>query len=353
MTTVTEPAPGITPAQYRFLTEGINPNRVQHLRGQSHVEQWDIRRHLIRVFGFGGYDIDTKTLVLVREIEHAPGAIIRKNSKGVEYANDRTLWTVVYRAELRLTIKDSSGRPIAHWEDGASGDSQNQPSLGDAHDQAMKTALSQALKRCAVNLGDQFGLSLYNDGRPDPVVHRSLIAPDGDAVTPELPTDEAVHREPEAVPPSEQDAQEAPEAEAPPVGPPPRPDASSTPGEVRAWIKAAGEAHSLTIAEIAEDFHARTGGQQIRTASTDVLLGYLDHLEQRVTQAQHRRMHALFREAAITDRDQRLAYTCEAIGRQITTSSDLTKAEASQVIDKLDAYIRQQEPPTDRDGAAA
>jgi hypothetical protein len=38
----------------------------------------------------------------------------------------------------------------------------------------MKTALSQALKRCAVNLGDQFGLSLYNDGSQAPVVLRSL-----------------------------------------------------------------------------------------------------------------------------------------------------------------------------------
>ena len=39
----------------------------------------------------------------------------------------------------------------------------NQASVGAAHDLAMKSAISQALKRCAANLGDQFGLSLYSD----------------------------------------------------------------------------------------------------------------------------------------------------------------------------------------------
>lgn len=53
----------------------------------------------------------------------------------------------------------------------------NQPSLGDAHDQAMKTALSQGLKRCAANLGDQFGMSLYNGGSYDAVVLGTLAGP--------------------------------------------------------------------------------------------------------------------------------------------------------------------------------
>lgn len=158
----------ITPAQYSFLVEPIKEYRVQHLRGNAHLEQWDIRRHLIRCFGFGGFDIETKSVTCVAQIEHKPAK-----------EGDKSRWTVVYTAEVRLSLKTQSGAVFAVYEDGASGDSQNQPSLGDAHDQALKTALSQALKRCAVNLGDQFGLSLYNGGRLDAVVHRSLVAPDG------------------------------------------------------------------------------------------------------------------------------------------------------------------------------
>ena len=43
---------------------------------------------------------------------------------------------------------------------------------GDAHDMAIKTAETQALKRAAINLGDQFGLSLYKKGSTGPLVRK-------------------------------------------------------------------------------------------------------------------------------------------------------------------------------------
>jgi len=177
----------LSAAQYGFLTEPINAGRVQHLRGNAHLEQWDIRRHLIRCFGFGGFDVETKSSKMLAQIEHPP-----------QKDGDKPRWTVVWAAEVRLTIKSAEGAVIAVYEDGATGDSQNQPSLGDAHDQALKTALSQALKRCAVNLGDQFGLSLYNGGKADAVVHRTLVAPMG-AADREKPAEETVLPEPAPV----------------------------------------------------------------------------------------------------------------------------------------------------------
>ena len=216
---------GITAEQYGYLVLGINPDRVRKLDNQSHVEAWDIRRTLIRVFGFGGYNVETLSLDLVREIEHEPGSVMQTkwvNKQKTTVPNERTLWTVVYRAQVRLIVKDAQGREIAHFDDGATGGSVNQPSLGDAHDMATKTSLSQALKRCAVNLGDQFGLSLYNKGGSDAVVVRSLVSPVANqpAVTPhDAPPvlggemDDEPHREePPAHP-----AQRAPEpaAEAP------------------------------------------------------------------------------------------------------------------------------------------
>jgi hypothetical protein len=156
----------LTEQQVGFLLQPINGNRVRNLRGMSHLEAWDVRRQLIRIFGFEGFTIETLSLELVHE---------RGDQRKKKNSNDTyTAWTIVYRAQVRLTVKTTDGQTIATFEDAAAGDAVNQPSVGDAHDLAMKTALSQALKRCAVNLGDQFGLSLYNDGSQAAVVMRSL-----------------------------------------------------------------------------------------------------------------------------------------------------------------------------------
>lgn len=56
-----------------------------------------------------------------------------------------------------------------------------------------------------------------------------------------------------------------------------------------------------------------------------------------VTDAQLAAIHAAFGDVGLTDRDARLDYCCNLIGRSITSSKDLTKAEASQVIDALHA----------------
>jgi recombination DNA repair RAD52 pathway protein len=135
----------LLPEQYDALRAGLLTARVLSLRGQSYLEQWDIRRHLIRIFGFGGYDFIRLHCELVAHVEH-----------------DRR-HTVIYRYEGRLIVKDPDGNPIASYDDAAVGDAINQPNLGEAHDLALKAAASGALKRCAVNLGDQFGLGLYSD----------------------------------------------------------------------------------------------------------------------------------------------------------------------------------------------
>ena len=87
---------------------------------------------------------------------------------------------VCYRAVMRLTIRDDQGREVCHYEDGSTATAQNQ-TLGDAHDLAMKSAISLAKKRCAINLGDQFGLSLYNKGQVSALVLGTLVSADGDA----------------------------------------------------------------------------------------------------------------------------------------------------------------------------
>ena len=78
-------------------------------------------------------------------------------------------WSVGYKVELRLHIKDLD----ATYTEAAVG-SAMLPQRGEAHDMAVKTAESDALKRAAINLGDQFGLSLYKNGQTAPVVLETL-----------------------------------------------------------------------------------------------------------------------------------------------------------------------------------
>lgn len=161
-------------AQVEQLLAPINHRRVLQANSQSHVSQQDVTAHLIRVFGFGGFDTEILSLQLV-----------------FEYQRDRDEtqvkgWTACYLATMRLTVKDSDGRPVATYENGSTGDASNQSTRAAAHDLAMKSAISLATKRCAINLGDQFGLSLYNKGQVAPLVQATKVMPDG-AVNPNYP----------------------------------------------------------------------------------------------------------------------------------------------------------------------
>ena len=152
-----------TKEQIEQLLKPINPKRVlKDGKGHSHVSQQDITAHLIRVFGFGSFNTEVLNIECVFEQERA-------DAKGV--ANGR--FDVCYRALLRLTVRDVDGFKVASYEDGSTATAQNQ-SRGDAHDLAYKSALSLSKKRAAINLGDQFGLSLYNKGQMTALVGASI-----------------------------------------------------------------------------------------------------------------------------------------------------------------------------------
>jgi recombination DNA repair RAD52 pathway protein len=154
----------VTPAQYAQLLKPINPKRVgKDGKNFSHVEAYDIRAHLNRIFGFLGWSAETVVMELVFE-------------SGSEDVKPR--WTVCYRAQLRLTIINDEGFSEATYTEWATGDATNMPSRADAHDMALKTAESQALKRAAANLGDQFGLSLYAKGSTSALVGQTLCPPE-------------------------------------------------------------------------------------------------------------------------------------------------------------------------------
>jgi hypothetical protein len=89
---------------------------------------------------------------------------------------------VAWKATVRLVIRDEAGVEIARFTEGAVGSAtgkQAQANRGDLMDNALKTAASDAFKRCCINLGTQFGLSLYNDGQTTDVVRMTLVGPSG------------------------------------------------------------------------------------------------------------------------------------------------------------------------------
>jgi recombination DNA repair RAD52 pathway protein len=150
---------GLSDDQREVLLRPIARSRVAIMDGQSHLEAWDVRAHLIRVFGFGEWSADLVDISLIHDLETTTRA-------GKEARK------VAYRATVRLILHATG----ASYTEAAVGESV-MPTFkhGDAHDMAIKTAESQALKRCAINLGTQFGLSLYNNGSLDDVV-RALVA---------------------------------------------------------------------------------------------------------------------------------------------------------------------------------
>ena len=62
------------------------------------------------------------------------------------------------------------------------------------------------------------------------------------------------------------------------------------------------------------------------------------------SEAQSRAMHAAFRDAGLTERDDALGFASEVLGRVVATTKDLTRAEASAVIDALKAITAPDRP---------
>ena len=138
--------------------------RSQGGKQLSYLEAFDVRAHLIRIFGFGAFDAEVldSELVFVRDY---------KNNE------DRPMQEIAYKATVQLTIRNTHGDHVATYSECAVGSASGGSGFGDLHDNALKSAVSDALKRCAINLGSQFGLSLYQDGSQSEVVRNLVLDP--------------------------------------------------------------------------------------------------------------------------------------------------------------------------------
>ena len=152
----------LTTEQVDLLLKDLHPARVSKRQqggaSLSYLEAHDVRATLIRVFGFAGFDVETTRAEVID--------ISRRGPDGTGH------YVVTAVAQASVTIHATG----AVYSDVAAA-SQVGPVLGDTMDFAVKTAASDAMKRCCTNLGTQFGLSLYANGQTRDTV-RFTAAPD-------------------------------------------------------------------------------------------------------------------------------------------------------------------------------
>lgn len=160
------------------LNSGRVKNRTMSGQQQSYIEAWDVKASLIRIFGFGGFSA---------EVVESKVIDIRDNGRQGQYppshqkaGQDKTPY-VMAQATVRLTIFGigPTGQDAVYSETAIG--TNDGWTIGDVADNAIKSAASDALKRCAIYLGTQFGLSLYNNGSREDVV-RVLLEPEQKAM---------------------------------------------------------------------------------------------------------------------------------------------------------------------------
>lgn len=170
--------------QLYYLSQDLSPLLVSHRKqggaNLSYMEAWQIKATLIRVFGFGGFSADVIEAKVLRMQQDVPavewvgtsGNRTKRIKKDPETGQVIFNWSVTAQAVVRLTIHQTG----ATFTEAAAA-SQTGPDVGEVTDFAIKTAESDALKRAAIYLGTQFGLSLYNNGGTSDVVG-AVWAPD-------------------------------------------------------------------------------------------------------------------------------------------------------------------------------
>lgn len=166
----------ITPEQYDVLLRPLRASRVSTRRqggkNLSYVEAWEIKAHLTRIFGFGRWDSEMLEYHFMTAREYP------EIKEGEE--TGKQMVEVIYSCRIQLTVHDYKGIPICRHTEAAVGSTSGPLNmLGEHHDNALKTAASDALKRCAINLGTQFGLSLYDDGTKADVIKTTIVKPEG------------------------------------------------------------------------------------------------------------------------------------------------------------------------------
>ena len=164
-----------TPEQIKLLQEPLAKSNVKPRKGAngrtvSYVEGWYVVDMANEVFGFGNWDAETVEM----KREHEPVQIPPTEE------HPKSGIVVTYSAKVRVTVysQDGSRKVVRERSGGHRGFG---PTVGQAVEDCIKAAETDATKRAFVTFGNVFGLALAdkeqrNVGNPEVASHRRQIA---------------------------------------------------------------------------------------------------------------------------------------------------------------------------------
>lgn len=135
------------------LDRKVVKQRAQAGRQLSYIESWQAISEANRIFGFDGWNSNTRLTKLFEP-----------------YKDAKDKWRVGYMAKVTVAVKDGAEYVVREGVGYGSGIDND---IGQAHESAIKEAESDARKRALMTFGNPFGLALYDkeqanvtDGEP-------------------------------------------------------------------------------------------------------------------------------------------------------------------------------------------
>lgn len=150
-----------TEQQQQMLDGKLEPAAVKSRRGSdgktvSYVEGWYVLDMANEIFGFGNWDLETVSV----QREHEP-VLVTPESDDRDQRPKRPFTVVTYSAKVRLTVHSADGtRKIVRERSGAHRGFA--PTAGEAIENTIKAAETDATKRAFITFGNVFGLALYD-----------------------------------------------------------------------------------------------------------------------------------------------------------------------------------------------
>lgn len=142
------------------LKKPLSPALPKTLKGMRYLEGHTVISQANRIFGFDGWGYDVVSVQL-----HEIDTKDKKGNPTKAYGYSATVTVTVNGAPPRTDVGFNT---VAEWRSGYH---------PDAHDTAMKGAVTDAMKRALRSFGHQFGNGLYGDGTYDQKMENEQAAP--------------------------------------------------------------------------------------------------------------------------------------------------------------------------------
>lgn len=162
----------LTFEQMDQLVMAINAAYVQQKQSNSYLAHHQARAEMNRIFGYLNWDEEVEDMKFAYEEiitdsndprwpKERDKVTPKKSSSGAYYITG-------YEGVVRVTVRDLWGMPLATYREYHFEENAIQPQRGEARSLAMTSVASYALRRALINMGDRFGLGLYNRGSQAP-----------------------------------------------------------------------------------------------------------------------------------------------------------------------------------------